>query len=317
MYRLYALYIANMLFFAAADMKTQACFARLPQEIQQYLLMFVLDKDNVVKSLQQLYNLRMVNTCFYSYFNKNQLMSDYVIKILASRLNITLRAVALHISSVCKLNRQEELALLSRYQANRDFDTLLLKAAQNRDKECVQTLLWANAHVNAQDKYGWTALIAAAFGGYNEIVELLLKHGADSNAQDIYGKTALMKAAAMGYTKIGELLLGYGADVDARDSGGCTALIWSSREGYKNIIALLLKHGADVNAQDRWGRTSLMQAAYYNNKDIVELLLNAGADITLYSANNQTALSTARCRKYTEIVKLLRSRRSKSYCFIQ
>lgn len=46
---------------------------------------------------------------------------------------------------------------------------------------CFKKALLANgANVNAANKYGWTSLIEAAWGGHNNVVEVLI-HGGMSN----------------------------------------------------------------------------------------------------------------------------------------
>ena len=67
------------------------------------------------------------------------------------------------------------------------------------------------AEVNAQDNYGWTALMRAALTGQTETAELLLKNGANINAKDKDGRTALMWATPYGNTKTADLLRRYGA----------------------------------------------------------------------------------------------------------
>lgn len=50
------------------------------------------------------------------------------------------------------------------------------------------------ANVNAKDKDGTTALMAAAVRGHKEVLESLIKHTADVNAQNSDGHTALFFA---------------------------------------------------------------------------------------------------------------------------
>lgn len=68
----------------------------------------------------------------------------------------------------------------------------LLEAARAGDVAAVERLLDAGADVNTADKYGSTALAAAAVNGRLEVVELLLERGADPNiAETFYGARPL------------------------------------------------------------------------------------------------------------------------------
>ncbi|MBW5378981.1 ankyrin repeat domain-containing protein, partial [Brachyspira pilosicoli] len=67
---------------------------------------------------------------------------------------------------------------------------------------------------------------------YNNIKEVksYLDKGANPNAQDEYGFTALMYAALMGYDDIAKLLIEEGTDVNIKDNAGATALMYAARD---------------------------------------------------------------------------------------
>jgi ankyrin repeat protein len=66
------------------------------------------------------------------------------------------------------------------------------------------------ADINAKDKNGATALMAASEARNAELVKLLLDHGADVNIQDKQGKTAYMLTSD---SVIKEILIKNGANV--------------------------------------------------------------------------------------------------------
>ena len=69
----------------------------------------------------------------------------------------------------------------------------LIEAAMKKNSKKVARLIEAGADVNAQTKYGYTALMYAA--GYNaSYTAQLIKAGADVNVKDDAGHTALMYA---------------------------------------------------------------------------------------------------------------------------
>ena len=171
-----------------------------------------------------------------------------------------------------------------------------------------------NADVNAQDKYGVTALMDASERGLKEAVALLIAEGADVNAQDNYGDTALMYAALKGYSQIVELLLGNRADVHLKDNSGSTALIDSAKyagESACKVISLLIDNGADVNATNKYGVTALMDASLRGHADNVECLIVEGAKVDAESKSGETAVKFAALANHKNIVELLEKHSAK------
>lgn len=64
--------------------------------------------------------------------------------------------------------------------------------------DSMKSLLASGISPNTQDKYGRTALHAAALLGQPELTRFLLSKGADVNARDRDGRTALMVSASAG-----------------------------------------------------------------------------------------------------------------------
>jgi len=60
----------------------------------------------------------------------------------------------------------------------REIDKKLLNACEIGDLEKVKQLLENGADVNAENKYGLTALMYASYNGHKEVVELLKSYGA-------------------------------------------------------------------------------------------------------------------------------------------
>jgi ankyrin repeat protein len=76
-------------------------------------------------------------------------------------------------------------------------DTALLRAAKRNHAQTVEALS-DDADVEAQDKYGETALIVTARRWDEDTLRVLLDCGANLNARDRFGDTALLKAAKLG-----------------------------------------------------------------------------------------------------------------------
>lgn len=81
-------------------------------------------------------------------------------------------------------------------------DAKLIEAASDGSLERVATLLSRGANVNVRDKWGWTALSMAAYGGHESIAKLLLACGAEIEIEDVDGDSPLDLATNRGHTAV-------------------------------------------------------------------------------------------------------------------
>ena len=92
-------------------------------------------------------------------------------------------------------------------------------AARNGDENTVRSLLLTSqVNINDKNKYGWTALINAAFDSNESMVSLLIDKGADINMKNNNGSTALMLAAINNRESMVSLLIAKGADINMKDN---------------------------------------------------------------------------------------------------
>lgn len=128
---------------------------------------------------------------------------------------------------------------------NNGFTPLMF--AISRDNEKISKLLIdSGSNVNYQGtKYGYTPLRMSAGGKRAITVKMLLQQGAKVNIQDKYGGTALMAAAFFyfGDTSILNLLLESGANPNIKNNKGQTALDLAIMRGHKEYIKILTKLG--------------------------------------------------------------------------
>ena len=154
-------------------------------------------------------------------------------------------------------------------------------AVLSNDLSQIKKILDNGADVNLRDKkrFGFTALMAAAFNGYTEAAKLLIAYGADVNAITSTGETALMVAARASHAEAMNLLIDNGAEVNAKtnNDGGITALMLAVATCNIAIVGKLIDRGADVNAECNDGWTVLKFASANNRMDLVRLLKAAGA----------------------------------------
>jgi ankyrin repeat protein len=195
--------------------------------------------------------------------------------------------------------------LLSGCATDQAGNTPLIRAAWEGDADKVEALLKTGADVNASNREGMTALMAATWGktgrGDVRIAKALIANGANVNAANVHGRTALMEVAGNGNSEFVLLLLDAGADVNAQLRGGGTALHEASVNGHTDIVRALLAQGARPNVANAQGQPPLMLACVCAGPrktcpwrpDIVRLLIAARADVNTRDARGETALSWA------------------------
>jgi ankyrin repeat protein len=212
-----------------------------------------------------------------------------------NKLEISELRVAAHQGELDRVRRLSKVLDVDERDIN--GDTALIEAVGHRYEEVVPILLRAGADVNAQNRHGYTALMAARFCDA-DIVSMLLEAGAGVGVRENdLGRTALMLHALNQKPEVISLLLNAGADVNARDTHRSETVLMFAAEQNRNpgVISLLLDFGADVSARDEWlGQTVLMHAAEYNPKtEVISTLLEAGAGVNDATPSGTTALMIA------------------------
>ena len=218
-----------------------------------------------------------------------------------------------------------------------NFDTALLKAAQEKQAEVIEFILriesCSNAIITISMESILTTLyfhrnhigsiiemliskypnnlytrgfILAAQNGFIRIVLEFLQKEINPNTQDNNdGTTALMLASQNGHQQVVELLLIKKADPNIQDNDGWTALMLASLNGHQQVVELLLNEKADPNIQHNDGWIALMAASQNGHQQVVELLLNKKADPNIQHNDGATALMLASENGHQQMVELL------------
>jgi len=172
-------------------------------------------------------------------------------------------------------------------------DPLMVIASYSGQSKMLSWLIKHGGHVNAQDRFGSSALSLAMQSRDPAAVSMLIKHGARlrsrQNTEYGSGISTLMVASEYGYSDIVQRLLKAGADIHRKTLFGESALHFAARSNDSRIFQQLHQKGADLNAQSLEHVTPLMLAAEHTDAGkILDYLLSHGADlnrIDLYGHN--------------------------------
>jgi ankyrin repeat protein len=119
--------------------------------------------------------------------------------------------------------------------------TPLMSASLSNRPKVIQFLLDHGAELLAKERSsGCDSLTFACLSGKADAVRALLKKGADVDAADRLGRTALMAAAALGNSKAVRLLLSHGANPNTESKLGTTAADLAAIEGHMKILQQLM-----------------------------------------------------------------------------
>lgn len=148
------------------------------------------------------------------------------------------------------------------------------------------------AHLDMQDKKGYTALMYAVENDDPQTARLLIDAGVNVNTRDYhYHTTAFHRASTHGiHVELLRLLERQGADINAKNKKGFTPLMAAisslhfvsnknndSRTKIEEIVKTILNLGADVDMKDEHGQTALTLARKSENTYIINLLTKAGS----------------------------------------
>jgi ankyrin repeat protein len=182
-------------------------------------------------------------------------------------------------------------------KSNPEASAKLLAAAERGDEDNILAAIAAGGDANARDEGQNTPLILAApqslMGKERLIVEALVKAKAQIDAVNKEGMSALMAAASGGRDDMVKLLIENQAKVDARDNDVWSALMYASSAGKWNAAKELIAAKADVNAADKKGWTPLMLALSNGRGSVAEHLIAAGAKMPVKSPNGLSAIQLA------------------------
>ncbi|XP_041523778.1 inversin isoform X2 [Microtus oregoni] len=185
--------------------------------------------------------------------------------------------------------------------------TSFMWAAGKGSDDVLRTMLSLNSDIdiNMADKYGGTALHAAALSGHVSTVKLLLDNDAQVDATDVMKHTPLFRACEMGHKDVIQTLIKGGARVDLVDQDGHSLLHWAALGGNADVCQILIENKINPNVQDYAGRTPLQCAAYGGYINCMAVLMENSADPNIQDKEGRTALHWSCNNGYLDAIKLL------------
>ncbi len=219
---------------------------------------------------------------------------------------------------------------------NSDGDRPLHAAVMNGRQKTAELLVGRGADVNAEGRYGLSAVKLAIALGRFDLADTLLTTEARIGAVEAaalgrldwlekmfgenpllasvgndFGETPLHHAALRGRKEAVDFLLKQGADVNASTTGAPgyssrsgreTPLHWAARGGSEEVTVALIEWGTSIDKLNDAGRTPLFLAAEGGHAKIVWYLIEAGADPTRVDSSGSTPLHLASNAGVAEIL---------------
>ncbi|XP_053423512.1 inversin isoform X3 [Nycticebus coucang] len=185
--------------------------------------------------------------------------------------------------------------------------TSFMWAAGKGSDDVLRTMLSlkSDIDINMADKYGGTALHAAALSGHVNTVKLLLENNAQVDPTDVMKHTPLFRACEMGHKDVIQTLIKGGARVDLVDQDGHSLLHWAALGGNADVCQILIENKINPNVQDYAGRTPLQCAAYGGYINCMAVLMENNADPNIQDKEGRTALHWSCNNGYLDAIKLL------------
>lgn len=184
-------------------------------------------------------------------------------------------------------------------------------SAENGDVDSLLKLLRDGADIDATDRSGRTAVMAATYHNQAEVVKALIEKGADINIRDNRLNNVLLYAGAEGFLDIVKLAIDAGADTGLTNRFGGIAVIPASERGHVEVVEeLLTRSDTDVNHVNNLHWTALLEAVILGDggekhQRIVRLLVSHGADVNIADADGLTPLMHARQRGFRQIADII------------
>ncbi len=145
---------------------------------------------------------------------------------------------------------------------------------------------------------------AVVFGELGKVIEMISETPKLINAQDKYGFTALHNVMCEEQMETISFLITNGANLNIKNDQGISPIHLAC---YVENAELLLNSGADINQLDNQGNAPLHNQTSNGeeSQEVIEYLIAKGADKMLKNEDGQLPIDIAKMRSNTAIIELL------------
>ena len=173
------------------------------------------------------------------------------------------------------------------------------------DPKLLNFLLQQKIHINHQDFYGFTPILAFITNkNPSSNLPLLLDNGADPDLPNHEGKTCMHLLSESDLIDSARFLLNQKINLNVLDKKGKSPLIIAADKRFDKMVRLLCEAGADPNFTDKKNRTALHaafnSAVVSSNASfaIESVLLNHGANINAVDSYQRSPLHYAFIKRH-------------------
>lgn len=174
-----------------------------------------------------------------------------------------------------------------------DGNTALMHACRNSNMRVVKRMLKSKAAINTRSNDGTNVLIQATIDGADELVKLLIASEADMHKKDIHGWTVLFHACQQDRHRLARWLLENHANSRDRARDGLSPLMLAAKTGNERLGKDLVKFNASPSARDKTGNSVLMMALRSVKRDFAIWLIDNGADVEVENKYGEDAATIA------------------------
>lgn len=182
----------------------------------------------------------------------------------------------------------------------------LINFSAQGDIQSAEKLISGGVDVNASDRKGFTALLAACDNLQYPTIDFLLSNGASRSSKTKNGNTALILASARGCDNAGVFKY-FETQLNECNSDGVTPLLAAIANGRTPTIKYLVENGADIDLCDVYGNSPCLASVTFKNLEALQLLVSRGANLDFVNKFGIFPLLKAACENQVQYVNVLLS----------